>query len=112
MIFAFAGNSIFAGIYYSMQRLCKRRTFSDVLTWVHFWGWQLIIVATAVSLALGFTQGKEYAEMEWPIDLAITAIWVVFLVNFFGTLLLRKVEHIYVGFGFILPHYLQLLFFT
>ena len=108
VIFAFAGNSIFAGVYYSMQRLCKRRTFSDVLTWIHFWGWQLIIVATAVSLALGYTQGKEYAEMEWPIDLAITAIWVVFIVNFFGTLLLRKVEHIYVAIWFYIASLLTI----
>ena len=83
MIFAFAGNSIFAGVYYSLQRLCKRRLWSDVLTQIHFWGWQLIIVATAISLSMGYTQGKEYAEMEWPIDIAITVIWVIFCANFF-----------------------------
>lgn len=83
-IFAFAGNGIFAGIYYSTQRLCKARMFSDVLSKVHFWGWQAIIVAAAVTLPLGFTQAKEYAELEWPIDIAIALVWVTFGVNFFG----------------------------
>ena len=85
-IFAFAGNAIFAAIYYSTQRLCKARMFSDVLSWFHFWGWQVIIVAAAVTLPLGFTTGKEYAELEWPIDLAIAVVWVAFAINFFGTL--------------------------
>ncbi len=99
-IFAFAGNGIFAGVYYSMQRLCKARLFSDKLSRVHFWGWQLIIVSAAISLLSGATTGKEYAELEWPIDIAITVIWVVFAVNFFGTLFNRREKHIYVAIWF------------
>ncbi len=99
-IFAFAGNSIFAAIYYSTQRLCKTRMFSDVLSRIHFWGWQLIIVAAAVSLPLGITSGKEYAELEWPIDLAIAVVWVVFAINFFGTLAIRRERHLYVAIWF------------
>ncbi len=99
-IFAFAGNAIFAGIYYSTQRLLKARMFSDTLSKIHFWGWQLIIVAAAVTLPLGFSQAKEYAELEWPIDIAITLIWVVFAVNFFGTIARRRERHIYVAIWF------------
>lgn len=99
-IFAFAGNAIFAGIYHSTQRLCKTRLFSDALSKIHFWGWQLIIVAAAITLPLGYTAGKEYAELEWPIDIAITVIWVVFAVNFFGTLIRRREKHIYVAIWF------------
>lgn len=99
-IFAFAGNIIFAGIYHSTQRLTKSRMFSDFLSNLHFWGWQLIIVAAAVTLPLGYTQGKEYAELEWPIDIAIALIWVVFAVNFFGTLAKRKEKHLYVAIWF------------
>jgi len=99
-IFAFAGNTIFAGIYYSTQRLLKARMFSDALSKIHFWGWQLIIVAAAVTLPLGYTQSKEYAELEWPIDIAIAAIWVVFAVNFFMTLKKRREKHLYVGIWF------------
>ena len=86
MIFAFAGNVCFTGIYYSMQRLLKTRMFSDVLSRIHFWGWQSIIVAAAITLPLGLTQSKEYAELIWPIDVAIAVVWVVFAVNFFGTI--------------------------
>ena len=100
IIFAFVGNSIFAGIYYSMQRLLKTRMFSDTLSKIHFWGWQLIILAAAVSLPLGWTQGKEYAELIWPIDLAVVVIWVVFAVNFFGTIAKRREKHIYVSIWF------------
>ncbi|NRA66792.1 MAG: cytochrome-c oxidase, cbb3-type subunit I [Pseudobacteriovorax sp.] len=100
MVFAFAGNAVFAGMYYSLQRLCKKRLFSDFLTSLHFWGWQAIIAATAVTLALGMTQGKEYAEMEWPIDLAIAVIWVVMCINVFGTIAKRRVEHLYVAIWF------------
>lgn len=100
IIFAFVGNSIFAGIYYSMQRLLKTRLFSDTLSRIHFWGWQLIILAAAVSLPMGWTQGKEYAELIWPIDWAITIIWVVFAVNFFGTIAKRREKHIYVSIWF------------
>lgn len=99
-IFAFCGNAIFAGIYYSHQRLCKARLFSDTLSKIHFWGWQLIIVLAAITLPLGITTGKEYAELEWPIDILITVIWVVFAVNFFGTLVRRRERHIYVAIWF------------
>ncbi len=100
VIFAFAGNAIFAGVYYSTQRLCKVRMFNDVLSSVHFWGWQLIIVAAAVTLPLGMTQAKEYAELIWPVDIAITVVWVVFAVNWFGTVFTRKTKHIYVALWF------------
>ncbi|MCX7978824.1 MAG: cbb3-type cytochrome c oxidase subunit I, partial [Bdellovibrionaceae bacterium] len=99
-IFAFAGNAIFAGIYYSTQRLCKTRMFSDLLSRIHFWGWQAIILSAAITLPLGLSSGKEYAELEWPIDVAITLIWVVFAVNFFGTLARRKERHMYVAIWF------------
>ena len=99
-IFAFAGNAIFAGIYYSTQRLCKARMFSDRLSAIHFWGWQAIILSAAITLPLGYSQAKEYAELEWPIDLAITAVWVVFAVNFFGTLKRRRERHMYVALWF------------
>jgi len=88
IIFAFVGNGIFMGVYYSMQRLLKARMFSDMLSKIHFWGWQLIIVLAALTLVLGYTTGKEYAELEWPIDILITLVWVVFggtcLVQFFA----------------------------
>lgn len=100
VIFAFAGNTIFAGIYYSTQRLLKTRMFSDTLSAIHFWGWQLIIVAAAITLPLGITVSKEYAELEWPIDIAITLIWVVFAINFFGALFTRREKHIYVAIWF------------
>jgi cytochrome c oxidase cbb3-type subunit I/II len=100
VIFAFVGNAMFAGVYYSMQRLLKARMFSDVLSKLHFWGWQLIIVAAAVSLPLGFTTSKEYAELEWPIDIAIALIWVVFGINMIGTIIKRRERHIYVAIWF------------
>jgi cytochrome c oxidase cbb3-type subunit I/II len=99
-IFAFAGNGIFAAIYYSSQRLLKARTFSDALSKFHFWGWQAIIVAAALTLPFGITQSKEYAELEWPIDLAIAVVWVAFAVNFFGTIAKRRERHIYVAIWF------------
>ena len=97
VIFAFVGNSIFMGIYYSMQRLLKTRMFSDTLSKIHFWGWQLIIVLAAISLPMGKTTSKEYAELEWPIDLLITAVWVSYALVFFGTIMKRRVKHIYVA---------------
>ena len=100
VIFAFVGNMIFAGIYYSTQRLVKARLPSDLLAKIHFWGWQLIIVAAAITLPLGFTQGKEYAELEWPIDIAIAVVWVVFAINFFWTLARRTEKHLYVAIWF------------
>lgn len=99
-IFAFAGNAIFMGIYHSSQRLLKTRMFSDFLSRLHFWGWQAIILAAAITLPLGYTAGKEYAELEWPIDIAITLIWVVFSVNFFITIFKRRERHIYVAIWF------------
>ena len=100
VIFAFAGNVCFTGIYYSLQRLLKTRMYSDVLSRLHFWGWQLIIVLAAITLPLGLTQAKEYAELIWPIDLLITVVWVIFAINFFGTLAIRKVRHLYVAIWF------------
>jgi cytochrome c oxidase cbb3-type subunit I/II len=100
VIFAFAGNTIFAGIYYSLQRLSKARMWNDILSNVHFWGWQLIIVSAAVTLPFGITASKEYAELEWPIDIAITLIWVVFALNLFGTIFTRREKHIYVAIWF------------
>ena len=100
VIFAFVGNCIFAGIYYSLQRLCKARMFSDLFSKIHFWGWQLIIVAAALTLFMGYTTGKEYAELEWPIDIAITLVWVVFGINMFGTILTRRESHLYVAIWF------------
>ncbi|HEX2873399.1 MAG TPA: cytochrome-c oxidase, cbb3-type subunit I [Polyangiaceae bacterium] len=99
-IFAFAGNAVFAAIYYSSQRLLKARMFSDALSKFHFWGWQAIIVAAALTLPFGITQSKEYAELEWPIDIAIAVVWVAFAVNFFGTIAKRRERHIYVAIWF------------
>lgn len=92
VVFAFAGNVCFTGICHSMQRLLKTRMFNDTLSRIHFWGWQLIIVSAAITLPLGLTQSKEYAELIWPIDVAITLVWVVFAINFFGTIAIRKVD--------------------
>jgi cytochrome c oxidase cbb3-type subunit I/II len=100
VIFAFVGNGMFAGVYYSLQRLCRARLFSDTLSKIHFWGWQLIIVLAVVTLPLGLSQAKEYAELIWPIDILIALIWVVFAINFFGTLYRRREKHIYVAIWF------------
>jgi cytochrome c oxidase cbb3-type subunit I/II len=100
VIFAFVGNAIFAGVYYSLQRLLKTRMYSDVLSNINFWGWQLIIVAAAITLPLGYTSSKEYAELEWPIDLGIAAIWVVFGINMIMTILRRRERHLYVAIWF------------
>ncbi|HLL24637.1 MAG TPA: cytochrome-c oxidase, cbb3-type subunit I, partial [Kofleriaceae bacterium] len=99
VIFAFAGNGIFAAVYYSSQRLLKARPV-EWLSKFHFWGWQLIIVAAAITLPLGFTQGKEYAELEWPIDIAIAVVWVAFAVNFFAMVRNRREKHLYVALWF------------
>ena len=99
-IFAFVGNAIFMGVYYSLQRLCKARMYSDLLGRIHFWGWQLIIVAAVFTLTSGITTSKEYAELEWPIDILIAVVWVVFAVNFFGTIAKRREKHIYVAIWF------------
>ncbi|MDO8300387.1 cytochrome-c oxidase, cbb3-type subunit I [Lacisediminimonas sp.] len=97
VIFAFGGSALFATSYYVVQRTSQVRLFSDKLAAFTFWGWQVVIVAAAVSLPLGYTQGKEYAELEWPIDILITLVWVSYAVVFFGTLLKRRVPHIYVA---------------
>jgi cytochrome c oxidase cbb3-type subunit 1 len=97
VIFAFGGCGLFAAAYYVVQRTCNVRLFSDKLAAFTFWGWQLVIVLAAISLPLGFTQGKEYAELEWPIDILIALVWVAFAVVFFGTVGTRKVRHIYVA---------------
>ena len=100
VIFAFVGNAMFMGIYYSLQRLLKARMFSDALSAIHFWGWQLIIVAAAITLPLGFSTAKEYAELEWPIDIAITIVWVIFGFNMFATIIKRRERHLYVAVWF------------
>jgi cytochrome c oxidase cbb3-type subunit I/II len=99
VIFAFAGNAIFAAVYYSSQRLLKARPLA-MLSKIHFWGWQTIIAAAAITLPLGFTQGKEYAELEWPIDIAIAVIWVTFAINFFAMVRNRREKHLYVALWF------------
>ncbi|GAL66602.1 cytochrome-c oxidase, cbb3-type subunit I [Jejuia pallidilutea] len=100
VIFAFVGNAIFAGVYYSTQRLLKARMFNDTLSKINFWGWQLIIVGAAITLPLGYTSSKEYAELEWPFDIAIAVIWVVFGWNLIGTMLKRRQRHLYVAIWF------------
>ena len=97
VIFAFGGSALFATSYYVAQRTCHVRLFSDKLAAFTFWGWQLVIVAAAISFPLGITQSKEYAELEWPIDILITLVWVAYAIVFFGTLVKRKVNHIYVA---------------
>ncbi|MBS1651031.1 MAG: cytochrome-c oxidase, cbb3-type subunit I [Bacteroidetes bacterium] len=106
VIFAFVGNGIFMGVYYSLQRLLKARMFSDMLSKIHFWGWQLIIVLAAITLLLGYTTGKEYAELEWPIDILITIVWVVFGWNMFGTILRRRERHLYVAIWFYIATFI------
>jgi len=102
VIFAFVGNAMFAGVYYSTQRLLKARMWSDLLSKINFWGWQLIIVGAAITLPLGYTTSKEYAELEWPFDIAIALIWVVFGANLIGTILKRRQRHLYVAIWFYL----------
>jgi cytochrome c oxidase cbb3-type subunit I/II len=106
IIFAFVGNGIFMGVYYSLQRLLKARMFSDLLSKLHFWGWQLIIVLAAITLLLGYTTGKEYAELEWPIDILIALIWVVFGINMFGTIIKRRERHLYVAIWFYIATFI------
>ena len=100
VIFAFVGNGIFTGVYYSLQRLLKTRMFSDLLSNLHFWGWQLIILSAAITLPLGLTSSHEYAELIWPIDIAIAVVWVIFGINMFGTILKRREQHLYVAIWF------------
>jgi cytochrome c oxidase cbb3-type subunit I/II len=105
-IFAFAGNALFVGVYYSLQRLCKARMFSDRLSAIHFWGWQFVIVSAALTLPLGFTTSKEYAELEWPIDILITGVWLVFGANLLGTVMRRRERHMYVSIWFYLATFI------
>ena len=100
VVFAFVGNGIFMGVYYSLQRLCKTRMYSDRLSKLHFWGWQAIILVGAITLWCGKTSGKEYAELEWPLDIAIAVVWIIFGINLFGTLIKRREKHIYVAIWF------------
>ena len=106
VIFAFVGNAMFAGVYYSLQRLLKARMFSDFLSNLHFWGWQLIIVAAAITLPLGYTTSKEYSELVWPIDIAIALIWVAFGINMIGTILKRRERHLYVAIWFYIATFI------
>jgi len=108
VIFAFVGNAIFMGVYYSLQRLLKARMFSDALSKIHFWGWQLIIISAVITLPLGLTTSHEYAELEWPIDIAITIIWVVFGVNMFGTIFKRREKHLYVAIWFYIATFVTI----
>lgn len=100
VIFAFVGNGIFMGVYYSLQRLLKARMWSDKLSWIHFWGWQIVIALAAVTLPLGLTTSGEYAELIWPLDILITLVWVIFGINMFATILTRRESHLYVAIWF------------
>lgn len=97
VIFAFGGSALFATSYYAVQRTCHTRLFADKLAGFTFWGWQAVILSAAITLPLGFTQSKEYAELEWPIDILIAVVWVSYAIVFFGTIMKRKVKHIYVA---------------
>jgi cytochrome c oxidase cbb3-type subunit I/II len=108
VIFAFVGNSVFAGVYYSLQRLLKTRMYSNFLSQLNFWGWQLIILGAAITLPLGYTSSKEYAELEWPFDIAIALIWVAFGVNMIGTIIKRRERHIYVAIWFYLATFIAI----
>ncbi len=102
VIFAFVGNAIFGGVYYSLQRLLKTRMYSNVLSSINFWGWQLVIISAVLTLPLGYTSSKEYAELEWPIDILIAIVWVVFGINMIMTILRRRERHLYVAIWFYL----------
>ncbi|WP_185877547.1 cytochrome-c oxidase, cbb3-type subunit I [Blattabacterium cuenoti] len=101
-IFAFVGNIIFTGYYYSLQRLLKTRIFSDILSWIHFWGWQLFIILTWITFLLGINTSKEYSEHEWPLDIIILFVWIIYGINMIGSILNRKIKHLYVSIWFLL----------
>ncbi|WP_185871277.1 cytochrome-c oxidase, cbb3-type subunit I [Blattabacterium cuenoti] len=101
-IFAFVGNTIFTGYYYCIQRILKTRIFSDTLSWIHFWGWQIFIILTWVTFLLGINTSKEYAEHEWPIDILIFLIWLIYGINIIGSILKRRIQHLYVSIWFLL----------
>ncbi len=107
-IFAFVGNGFFMGAYYSLQRLLKARMYSDLLSKINFWGWQLIILSAAITIPLGLTTSKEYAELEWPIDIAITVVWLIFGINMTGTMLRRRVKHLYVSIWFYISTFVTI----
>lgn len=109
VVFAFVGNVIFTGSYYSLQRLLKTRMFSDVLSWAHFWGWQLMIVLTWVTYLMGINTSKEYAEHEWPLDILIAVVWILYGANMIGTLFVRRVKHMYVAIWFFLGTWVAVL---
>lgn len=108
VIFAFVGNGIFMGVYYSLQRVLKTRMYSDTLSKINFWGWQLIILASAITLPLGLTTSHEYAEMEWPIDIGIAVIWIAFGINMFGTIIHRRERHMYVAVWFYIATFVTI----
>jgi cytochrome c oxidase cbb3-type subunit I/II len=108
VIFAFVGNGVFAGSYYSMQRLLKARMYSDFLSKLNFWGWQLIILGAAITLPLGYTSSKEYAELEWPFDIAIAIVWVAYGINMIGTIIKRRERHIYVAIWFYIATFVAI----
>ena len=108
VIFAFVGNGIFTGVYYSLQRLLKTRMWSDKLSYFHFWAWQFIIVCAVATLPFGITSGKEYAELEWWIDILIAAVWVVWGWNMFATILNRRVKHLYVAIWFYIATFVTI----
>jgi cytochrome c oxidase cbb3-type subunit I/II len=108
VIFAFVGNSIFTGVYYSTQRLLKTRMYSDLLSQINFWGWQLIIVAAAITFPMGFNTTKEYAELEWPIDIAVAIVWLVFGYNLIATIIKRRERHIYVAIWFYIATFVTI----
>lgn len=108
VIFAFVGNAIFMGVYYSMQRVLKARMYSDALSKIHFWGWQLVIVLAVITLPLGLTTSHEYAELEWPIDILLAVIWVVFGINMFGTIIKRRERHMYVAVWFYIATFVTI----
>ncbi len=108
VIFAFVGNGVFAGSYYSMQRLLKARMYSDFLSKLNFWGWQLIILGAAITLPLGMTSSKEYAELEWPFDIAIAIVWVAYGINMIGTIIKRRERHIYVAIWFYIATFVAI----
>ncbi len=106
VIFAFAGNAIFYGVYYSLPRLVKAPMWSPLLSKIHFWGWQLIILSAVITLPLGMNTSKEYAELEWPIDIAITVVWVIFGINMIMTIMKRREKHLYVAVWFYLATFI------
>src|SRR5690606_34193862 len=105
VIFAFVGNGFFTGMYYASPRVLRTPMYSKLLSQIHFWGWQLIILLAAITLPLGMTTGKEYAELEWPIDIGIAIVWVVGMMNLIMTTIHRRTEHIYAAIWFFIASF-------